>query len=752
MKKMTVFIVLMMAVTLSACGKEKAEINSQPDDSMTDDRSNHSGVALEFAPDSYVAVPVFTHAYICGEDVFQNELFSLYKEEEQVYIARIDLNHPDIPDIIPINIPAEQQIQKIAIDHKGVLNILTFLKKGDEHTSWSDSWDVFWHRVDREGVILGSVVIAETDFPNYYPSDIDIDVDGNLYYLYYNSVFVFGSSGDFAFKLSLDYMGRLLFKDENGAVGIHYWENEGRTQLVASIDFVAQSLGNIQDISVYATHGIINGFGAGEKGALFIANHIGAYDLNLDTMESTERVTWASVDLRPGDFNDRVYSLDEKRILYGSKPMGVDIVGVLHQTRYHLIRSKTAEDIEIEKEKRIDENGISIITLGTAELYVGDELLQAVDDFNANNLSSRIEVINYGTGYYTTPEYDAGLFRLNTDIVSGKCPDILMSRGDVSWNLYSKLGIFEDLYSFLDGDPNFEWADYQENIIRAFEIDDKLTAIPLNYFLETMAAKKSDLGNQKEWNLDEFIRFSTGFGTDTSVFSNPTKTEVLNLCLKANGESLVDWTSQNVNRDLLIKMLEFSNCYPDEYTGSKFWDVRAQNGDLRLIPIFATPSIIPYYQAILGEPVDFIGYPSEKGSGNIVTSYNIVSLSANCPDKEAAWQFIAGLLSEEAQKAYEFTSIKKSVVDKNIEKLRGYTGVFGGDHLSGLIETRELSDDDIAIFYELVNRASKIRIYDAQIDNIIKEEAGAYFGGHKSVDEVADIIENRVRIYVKEVS
>ena len=38
----------------------------------------------------------------------------------------------------------------------------------------------------------------------------------------------------------------------------------------------------------------------------------------------------------------------------------------------------------------------------------------------------------------------------------------------------------------------------------------------------------------------------------------------------------------------------------------------------------------------------------------------------------------------------------------------------------------------------------------SDILNIIAEESGAYFAGQKSVDEVADIIQSRVQVYLKE--
>jgi glutamyl-tRNA reductase len=39
---------------------------------------------------------------------------------------------------------------------------------------------------------------------------------------------------------------------------------------------------------------------------------------------------------------------------------------------------------------------------------------------------------------------------------------------------------------------------------------------------------------------------------------------------------------------------------------------------------------------------------------------------------------------------------------------------------------------------------------ETQIMKIIKEEAAAYFAGQKSAEEVSDIIQSRVQVYLKE--
>ena len=60
------------------------------------------------------------------------------------------------------------------------------------------------------------------------------------------------------------------------------------------------------------------------------------------------------------------------------------------------------------------------------------------------------------------------------------------------------------------------------------------------------------------------------------------------------------------------------------------------------------------------------------------------------------------------------------------------------------------SDDDISQVLQYIEEADKRTCVDAHISSIIKEEAGAYLNGAKSAEQTADIIQRRVKIYIKE--
>lgn len=60
------------------------------------------------------------------------------------------------------------------------------------------------------------------------------------------------------------------------------------------------------------------------------------------------------------------------------------------------------------------------------------------------------------------------------------------------------------------------------------------------------------------------------------------------------------------------------------------------------------------------------------------------------------------------------------------------------------------TEEDAEIFRSIIESTNRSYSSDPGILDIIMEEAGAYFGGDKDAATVADIIQNRVSIYVGE--
>ena len=61
-----------------------------------------------------------------------------------------------------------------------------------------------------------------------------------------------------------------------------------------------------------------------------------------------------------------------------------------------------------------------------------------------------------------------------------------------------------------------------------------------------------------------------------------------------------------------------------------------------------------------------------------------------------------------------------------------------------------MTQEDVDKIYELINSVDAVVRSDDEINKIIEEESGAFFAGKKSVNDVANIIQSRVELYISE--
>ena len=67
-----------------------------------------------------------------------------------------------------------------------------------------------------------------------------------------------------------------------------------------------------------------------------------------------------------------------------------------------------------------------------------------------------------------------------------------------------------------------------------------------------------------------------------------------------------------------------------------------------------------------------------------------------------------------------------------------------------LVKMKPLTQDEIKKFYDYVLSIKTQGCNDSSICDIVSEETSAFFGGQKTAEEVADLIQNRVTTYLNE--
>ena len=179
-------------------------------------------------------------------------------------------------------------------------------------------------------------------------------------------------------------------------------------------------------------------------------------------------------------------------------------------------------------------------------------------------------------------------------------------------------------------------------------------------------------------------------------------------------------------------------------------------------------------EAIFGEPVTYIGYPtSNGGSGTYMQVSELYAISAKSSNKDGAWAFIEGYLSQPADDMFSYgLPASKSVLDATVEKATNVTYMTDEDGNQILDENgnpipeggtssigygdweytyHTPTEEEVATLKDLISVAEPTSTSsDDEITNIITEEAEAFFKGQKSAADVANVIQSRVQVYVNE--
>ena len=183
----------------------------------------------------------------------------------------------------------------------------------------------------------------------------------------------------------------------------------------------------------------------------------------------------------------------------------------------------------------------------------------------------------------------------------------------------------------------------------------------------------------------------------------------------------------------------------------------------------------------MGEEVSLIGYPTstEGVSGVLIQPNTELAINANSKVTAGCWEIIKYLLSDEYQNqfsgdtsankgyyggSYQFP-IKKSIVEKKMTndiqpsyytdydengneiQVERPRNTWIGDTK---VEMRKSTEEDVARLYDLLINANFFVRENKEITDIIMSEAQPYFDNQKSVDEVVDIINSRVRLIVSQ--
>jgi ABC-type glycerol-3-phosphate transport system substrate-binding protein len=499
--------------------------------------------------------------------------------------------------------------------------------------------------------------------------------------------------------------------------------------------------------------------------------------------------------------------------------------------------------------------------LTLAGYYVSYDVRNQVIAFNKESTDYRINIQDYSQYDLAEDDYDSstGMSKMNTDLVSGNIPDILVMNEYMPVSNYISKGMLEDLTDRYEKDAEIDKSDFMQNVIDAFKTDGRIYMIVPGFTVTGVAGKAKYIGDGSDLTIKKAVDIASKMGlNETGVFGMMDCESVLSYAIEFSGDQFIDMDSHtcDFNNDRFRELLEFAKKFPQQIEEDESVDYSTQYlADKALLGIQFINTPFDYYymtRQLYGDiDMTVTGFPSENNKGPAVAPSAEIGISSSTSDPDGCWQFVRRFLMEEYQSSLDscLPISKKAIkaqgqavidsfeeqnaeleeelnaqgmevynetgsedaaeaptgdeitevtddVDSSETESEDMTGKpipekdFDGTHEEYEKYVKEFKEDmkkaesdttaeEVIVAPEEIDAGDTAQAYgldslpefgQADLDkmqkildnlsfsvnsendvlNIILEEAGAYFAGQKSTEEVSDIIQSRIQVYLKE--
>jgi len=631
----------------------------------------------------------------------------------------------------------------------------------------SDETQSFIRKLSDTGAELASVDLsqfvdapAETDQKygnSFYINGMTADAAGNIYISDgNNTVYILGPDATFLFKLTLEEWMSSLIPLRDGTVGVTTNAKDAAvdgsySMVLKTIDIKTKTWG--KDYAV--PNDVWNTSDGGDKYDFCYTDSSSLFGYDLNTSAKEKILTWLNCDV-DGDNVRFSTVLDDGNVFAISQD-------------YSDSGNASFEILTLVKTPRSEVKEKTTLTLAT--MWMDYNLKKELLKFNKSNPDYRIEITDYSE-YNTDDDYTAGITKLNTEIISGNIPD-LIDISNLPYKQYAAKGLLEDLYPYIDSDSELSRDDLMPGIIKAVETDGKLYQLISGFSVMSIIGAPSVVGTEPGWTMDEMQSIIKEHPEADYPFGMyMTRDNILQYLCMLNMEKYMNWQTGecSFNSDEFKKLLTFANSFPKEIEkqeDGEYVDPSTMVQDGRQIfDIFSSGDFqtFQYYKAMFGGSVTFKGFPSDTGSGNVAQINGGLAMTTSCKSKDGAWQFLRVLLSEDYQEnlSWGYPISQKAFDAKLAEAMKQeYTtdengnqvpvsngGMSMGDGLT--VDFYAITQEEADQIVNLINSVDRTAVYDQSLLDIITEESAYYFSGEKTVDQVADIIQSRMSIYINE--
>ncbi len=477
--------------------------------------------------------------------------------------------------------------------------------------------------------------------------------------------------------------------------------------------------------------------------------------------------TWERI----SDFSENDFGTHEilDMVMIGNNEF-VILLKIVGENNYEMRLLSQRDITEIKQKKIIN---VALTHGGNTDPYT-----PYIKKYNSENDEYKVEFVDYNT------DDPNDLYnQLKLDIISGKCPDIILFSNYMTVESFSaKESIFVDFYNLIDNDNELKRSDFVDGFLESLETNGKLLQITPAFTISTNIIKNKFTGGKTSWNLDEFkdIYANMPDGMELSLTSQSFSKADMFIELIGYKQFFDKEKSEcYFDSDEFIRSVQFINDFDIGLKASET-PIGAGMGIDDIIDslrndkvLICNTDIRGYYdmricqQVYTGEDSTFIGYVSDEQIKGFCCPTQTFAIMANSPNIDGAWDFLKYyMFGEESSSDPHFIGFGglKSVLEQQLldectdhtvydetgEKI--YETYYVPNSDEGIILnpfTKQEAEANENFVYESLKHPA---FEDHIIRSILIEELNSYFEGESSVEDASNRIQNRVSIYLSEQS
>ena len=653
--------------------------------------------------------------------------------------------------------------------------------------------DVYIDVLDETGAVANTVTALSKEYSqdeSYYGiRGVVCDKDGNWYINTTDGMEVYNA--DFSQKLfeeTGDNNINNVVRTANGDIAAVLWDESGNFN-VKTFDTAKKAFSEGKKLSMSTVY-FNETFTGNSDYDFFGSDESGILGVNAKDGTVTRVLSWLDSDLSPDNIGHVAAMENGDFLVYNQN---------WETNSSELIRLVKTEN-DPSKEKKI-------ITLAT--LNMDSEMRTLISDFNKNSSEYRIKVTDYSE-YNTGDDYTAGITKLNTEIIAGRVPDIIAVGYFMPIDQYAAKGILEDLTPYIERDLGKDAL--VEDFFKTLRDDNgKLYEAYSAFTMQTLVGLRSVVGDEADWSFKKLQEAFDTLPEGASIVGDYySRSSALYMFLYSNMDKFVNWETGKCTFDSqdFIDLLETVKTFPadedinydDGETAYVSDQVKVLTGK-QLLSMANAYSLTDFrantFYAYGKDDISFVGYP---GTGAAFSAVGMgYAISAKSENKEAAWQFVSRILTEDYQNGqnkygyYNGFPTNEAVFDKMMkaeatptfgetvfsstyvvgnngtssdgglgEREPYYSGAtndkgvheqpkttygFGGDFT---VEVYAMTEQEKEVVLDLLKNTTAFMRYDTSLSDIINEEIQPFFKGEKSAADAAKMIQSRATIYVNE--